>query len=93
MKTENLKELLKDSVVNFTFRKKNGEIREAIGTRCLDIAEGITENDIPKGVKEEIDSVITFWDCEKHAWRSCIESSVISIDKVVPKIDIINIPE
>lgn len=93
MATENLKELLQNSIVTFSFTKTNGETREAIGTRCLDIATGITENDMPKGVKAEIPGVITFWDCEKQAWRSCREDSILDIDKVVSKKDALNIPE
>ena len=93
MNAENLKELLKEAIVTFTFTKKNGEIREAVGTKCFDIATGFTENDVPKGTKSEVAGVITFWDCEKQAWRACTEDSVISIDKVVSKKDALNIPE
>lgn len=88
---QDLKELLNNAVVTFTFKKTNGDERTAIGTRCLTIATGMTDNDKPKGVKPESLGVITFWDCEKHAWRSCREDTVISIDKVLSRNEILGI--
>lgn len=88
---ENLKELLKDAIVTFTFKKANGEDRVAIGTRCLTIATGMTEDDKPKGIKPEAPGVVTFWDCEKQAWRSCREDTVISIDKVLSRNEVLGI--
>lgn len=88
---ENLKDLLKDAIVTFTFKKTNGEERTAVGTRCLTIATGMTEDDKPKGIKSEAPGVITFWDCEKQAWRSCQEDAVISIVKVLSRNEILGI--
>lgn len=88
---QNLKELLKDAIVTFTFKKTNGEERTAVGTRCLTIATGMTEDDKPKGIKSETLGIVTFWDCEKHAWRSCREDAVISINKVLTRNEILGI--
>lgn len=88
---QDLKELLKDAIVTFTFKKTNGEERTAVGTRCLTIATGMTEDDKPKGIKSETPGVVTFWDCEKHAWRSCREDAVISINKVLTRNEILGI--
>jgi hypothetical protein len=88
---ENLKELLKDAIVTFTFKKTNGEERTAVGTRCLTIATGMTADDKPKGIKPETPGVVAFWDCEKHAWRSCREDAVISIDKVLSRNEVLGI--
>lgn len=88
---ENLKDLLKDAIVTFTFKKTNGEERTAVGTRCLTIATGMTEDDKPKGIKSETPGVVAFWDCEKHAWRSCREDAVISIDKVLSRNEVLGI--
>ena len=88
---ENLKETLNNAIVTFTFKKANGEERVAVGTRCLTIATGMTEDQVPKGIKEDVPGVIPFWDCEKQAWRSCREGSVISIDKVLTKQEVLGI--
>ena len=86
MMTENidLKAALESGIVTFKFKKANGDIRSASGTRRLTpaIALGITEEDMPKGVRKEVEGVITFWDIDKGAWRSCRENSIISIDNV-----------
>lgn len=81
---QDLKALLSEGQVTFTFRKANGEIRTATGTRILNpaIAMGYTEDDKPKGIRKEIPGVIAFWDIDKGAWRSVRENSIISIDRV-----------
>ena len=82
---KDLKTLLSEGQVTFTFKKANGEIRKATGTRILksSVAMGFTEDDKPKGTGREIPGVIAFWDIDKGAWRSVRESSIISIDNVV----------
>ena len=83
--TQDLKTLLSEGIVTFTFTKANGETRTATGTRILNsaIAMGYTEDDKPKGVRKEVPGVIAFWDIDKGAWRSVREDSIISIDRVV----------
>lgn len=88
---QDLKELLNNAIVTFTFKKTNGEDRVAVGTRCLAIATGMTDDDKPKGVKSETPGVVAFWDCEKQAWRSCREDAVISIDKVLSRNEVLGI--
>lgn len=82
--TQDLKTLLSEGQVTFTFKKANGEIRTATGTRILNpaIAMGYTEDDKPKGIRKEVPGVIAFWDIDKGAWRSVREDSIISIDNV-----------
>ena len=84
MENIDLKAALESGIVTFKFKKANGEIRSASGTRRLTpaIALGITEEDMPKGVRKEVEGVIAFWDIDKGTWRSCREDSIISIDKV-----------
>ena len=87
---DNLKELLNENVVIFTFRKVNGEERTALGTRAVlnnskfasEPTINFTENDLPKGTGTANDDVIKYWDLEKRAWRSCRIDSVISINNV-----------
>ena len=82
--TQDLRTLLSEGQVTFTFRKANGEIRTATGTRLLksSVAMGFTDADMPKGTGREIPGVIAFWDIDKGAWRSVREVSIISIDGV-----------
>ena len=87
---QDLKTLLNEGLVTFTFRKANGEIRTATGTRILNpaIAMGYTEDDKPKGIRKEIPGVIAFWDIDKGAWSSVREDSIISIDRVTTEAEI-----
>lgn len=84
MENIDLKTALESGIVTFKFKKANGEVRSASGTRRLTpaIALGITEEDMPKGVRKEVEGVIAFWDIDNGAWRSCREDSIISIDNV-----------
>lgn len=80
-----LKTLLNQGVVNFTFKKANGEIRTARGTRNFDVLinlpdSGFTEKDKPKGTGYENPNVIPYWDLDKQAWRSVREDSIMSIE-------------
>lgn len=81
---KDLKTMLSEGLVTFTFKKVNGEIRTATGTRILkpSIAMGFTDADMPKGTGKEAPGVVAFWDIDKGAWRSVREDSIISIDDV-----------
>lgn len=77
--------LLAQNIVSFTFRKVNGEIRHAKGTRNLTIAENATGVCIstPKG-EEQPNS---YYDVEKMGWRSYKPENLISIDGVYARED------
>lgn len=81
---ENIKNLLSEGIVRFLYEKNNGEIREALGTRNIDIlmndeGSGFTEDDKPKGTGREYETSCPYWDLEKKAWRSVRIDSVITI--------------
>ena len=76
-----LRTLLAYNIVSFTFRKVNGEIRHAKGTRNLTLAESHTKTDIPKPRGEEQPN--SFYDVEAMGWRSYKPENLISIDGVV----------
>lgn len=84
MENIDLREALKSGIVTFTFRKANGELRTASGTRNLNpaIALGMTENDKPKGTGSEKPGVIAFWDIDTGGWRSCREDSIVEIRSI-----------
>ena len=77
-----LREWLRNNIMVFTYRKVNGEIRHAIGTRNLALATTYTGESIPtpKG-KEQPNS---YYDVERKGWRSWKDGSVISIDGINP---------
>lgn len=87
---KDLKTMLNEGIVTFTFTKVNGEKRTATGTRILNsaVALGFTEDDKPKGTGKEVPGVIAFWDIDKGAWRSVRESSIISIDRVTTEAEL-----
>lgn len=69
-----------EDVVNFTFKKKNGELRHARGTKKMDKIESIDEGAIPSGKGTPKTSVIVYFDLDKSAWRSFQEESLVSIE-------------
>ena len=75
-----LRSLLRNNIVSFTFRKVNGEIRHAVGTRNLVLAEIHTNTIIPtpKGPEQPY----SYYDVEKLGWRSYKPENLISIDRV-----------
>jgi hypothetical protein len=72
--------LLAHNIVSFTFRKVNGEIRHAVGTRNLDIARNHTGEYIPnpKGTEQPN----SYYDINVMGWRSYKPENLISIDRV-----------
>ena len=77
-----LRTLLARNIVRFTFKKVNGEIRHAVGTRNLDIARAKTGEDIPAPRFGE--QPYSYYDVEKKGWRSYKPELLISIDGVTP---------
>ena len=74
----NLRSLLRNNIVAFTFKKVDGTIRHALGTRNLTLASRYTQTEIPTPKGEE--QPTSYFDVEKMGWRSWREGSVISID-------------
>ena len=62
------REMLKKSIMTFTYIKKDGELREARGT----LSDLIIPHDIVEKIKDQNEpnfSVITYWDIDAHDWR------------------------
>lgn len=80
-----LQEMLYNGVVEFTYTKKNGETRQARGTKCWD-AKIVGENFVaPNGRGSEKMGVVTYWDLEKDAWRSLGVESLVSVESFTHK--------
>ena len=75
-----LHSLLAHNIVSFTYQKVNGEIRHAIGTRNLVLAENYTSQYIARPLGAEQPN--SYYDVEKMGWRSYKPENLISIDGV-----------
>ena len=75
---DDLREALRKGAVRFTFFKKDGSIREAYGTRNIQVASATTGTSVsaPYGNKPNPNA---YFDLEKGAWRSFIPENVVSI--------------
>lgn len=82
---EPLRSLLAHNIVSFTFRKVDGTIRHALGTRNLTIASNYTGSNIPAPVYGE--QPYAYYDVEKNGWRSYKPENLISIDGVIARTD------
>jgi len=83
---QELRERLNKGIVAFSYTKKNGERRDAVGTRNpgkLDELGGV----LPKGTGHEIAGTIAYWDTNSNGWRSCCEDSIIEIKDETPIIN------
>ena len=77
-----LRSLLRNNIVSFTFRKVNGEIRHAKGTRNLALASAYTNTRIPTPTGDMQPN--SYYDVQSNGWRSWKTGYVISIDGYAP---------
>ena len=79
--TNALLSLLNKGIVRFTYRKVDGTIREALGTRNLDIARDALSIYIPNPTSGR-NNPTAYYDLEKEDWRSFKAENVISINGI-----------
>lgn len=79
--TKALLALLQKSIVNFTYRKVDGSVRTAVGTRNLCLACQALGVSIPMP-KSGRNNPTAYYDLEKGAWRSFVAENVLSINGV-----------
>jgi hypothetical protein len=73
-----LRARLAAGVVSFTFTKIDGSTRPASGTTVLDL---IPQAFQPKASgKRTPENLVTYFDLDRMAWRSCRSDSIVSID-------------
>lgn len=77
-----LRNLLRNNIVSFTFKKVNGEIRHALGTRNLTLASAYTNTRIPTPTGNMQPN--SYYDVQSNGWRSWKTGCVISIDGYAP---------
>lgn len=77
-----LEERMLERAVAFQFKKKDGTIRNAIGTLCRSLmkqADGTFWE--PKGADKPCPaSVVRFFDCDKMEWRCFSVGSLIAVE-------------
>lgn len=69
-----LKAAMKQRIVKFYYQKVSGEIREAFGT----LKEGMVPDTLGTGRKPN-DTLFTYYDTERDAWRSFKRANLLSI--------------
>ena len=76
---DELKKLLKDTVVTVNFKKKDDTKRKMICTLNEEYLPEVqnTDGDTPKRTKTESPGAIAVWDLEKQSWRSFRIDSII----------------
>ncbi len=71
----NFKNALHKGIVEFKYKKKNGEIRSAKGTLNIEV---MGEDNAPKGTGYDIvDDNIRYYDLNSEGWRSFIPENLI----------------
>lgn len=76
-----LRERLLNDVVNFTFRKiSTGEERQARGTLCRELSEGLANYQFKNPQRPPLPNQITYWDLDQNGWRSCKIEQLISLN-------------
>ncbi|MCQ2301424.1 MAG: SH3 beta-barrel fold-containing protein [Bacteroidales bacterium] len=71
-----LKTKLANGIAHFVFVKKSGELREAWGTTCKNIAKAKTNG---RGESRENYSTTAYFDIEKGEWRSFRWETLIQV--------------
>ena len=76
-----LQEKMLKEAVKFQFRKKDGTIRDAIGTRDLEkmIQEDGKKYEFKTSGKPECPTTLGYWDLEKKMWRSFVLTQFIGL--------------
>lgn len=76
-----LQEKMLEQAVKFQFRKKDGSVRDAVGTRNLElmVQEDGKRYEFKTAGKPECPTTLGYWDLEKKAWRSFVLTSFIGL--------------
>ena len=72
---QNFKNALHKGIVEFEYKKKNGETRTAHGTLNIEL---MGEENTPKGTGYEVpDNIIRYYDIDSNGWRSFIVENFV----------------
>jgi hypothetical protein len=73
-----LKESLNQGVYRFNFRKKDGSIRNALGTRNLEL---IPKEDVPNRLEDISNKSVVFFDLEERKFRSYSINTEVAVSE------------
>ena len=74
--------LLQTNIVTFHYRKKNGTLRKAVGTTCLDF---VPTDMLPKGIGTERPAgYVNYYDFTVQGWRTVRLKHVTSYQLLEP---------
>jgi len=73
---QNLVRVLDEQVTRFQFRKKNGSLRTALGTRNEIL---IPKIDAPRLLDDISTKSVVFWDLEERAFRSFSKEAEVAV--------------
>ena len=65
-------------IVHMIYRKKDGSLRDAYGTRCHAI---IPPEYHPKGLKTPPAFLLNYWDTQRGGWRCLIRDRLIGFEE------------
>lgn len=73
--------LMGTSVVRFTFRKKDGTVREARGTLCRELSKEFAAYEYVNAVEEVVwpRATFTYWDMERQGFRTISAERLIEV--------------
>ena len=75
--------LLQTNIVTFHYRKKNGTLRKAVGTTCLDF---VPTDMLPKGIGTERPAgYVNYYDFTVQGWRTVRLKHVTSYEVPEPE--------
>ena len=76
-----LQEKMLEQAVKFQFKKKDGTIRDAVGTLNLDlmVQEDGKKYEFKTSGKPECPTTMGYWDLEKKMWRSFVLTQFIGL--------------
>lgn len=81
---DELKKRMKDDVVHFSFKKKDGTVRQAYGTRESEVIvrhEGAALPDDKTRKQVNNGSTFPYYDIERQAWRCFKTEGLMDIDR------------
>jgi len=76
-----LQEKMMEQAVKFQFKKKDGTIRDAVGTLNFDlmVQEDGKKYEFKTSGKPECPTTMGYWDLEKKMWRSFVLTQFIGL--------------
>ena len=81
---DELKKRMKNDVIHFSFRKKDGTVRQAYGTRLSEIIvkyEGALLPPQAQRQQQHTGGTFPYFDIERQAWRCFKVDSLMDIDR------------